>query len=193
MNQKKADYKTNVPRPEGIKVTKTKPTIEELKEYRAAWLKEGEESGVIDDLFLIVKTFGKFPFPGYSCLRRFEFTDGDSDYVILLDREVWGVGKETVTAWEKVVVVEGGEYMLEGVNGKMLVSYYRRLELSPAEKHSRAPANDGEKTEANFYIPGYWTGLIEEFANDAKHELGKASTDKARNERAQLLNDLNLS
>lgn len=193
MTEKKPKYKTDVPRPEDIKITKKKPTTEELKEYRAAWLKEAEENGMIDDLFLIVQTFGVFPgervHRGCPPLRRFEFTDGDSNYVILYEREFWDLGKERITTWERIYVIEDGEYMREIEWGnKRLVKYFRRLEPSPSGLDNRS--RDQELKDQNFCVPGYWMGLIGVFAKDAKHELTDGKKQKADNERNDLLNDL---
>ena len=200
MSEKKTEYKTKTPRPEEIKVTAKKPTIEELKEYRAAWLKEAEDNGTIDDLFLIVKAFGVIPekrvFPGRAPLRRFEFTDGDSDYVILFKGCTWGVGAmrgrrpgDTLDEWEQVFVVEGGVEMKEVVYGKRLVQYYRHLNLAP---HGFMPGNYEEQIGLNLYIPGYWEGLIGVFAKDAKYQIGDGAKKRTETERNDLLRDLNL-
>lgn len=200
MNEPKSDYNIKIPRPDKIKVTATKPTIEELKEYRAAWLKEAEDNGTIDDLFLIVKTFGVIPergmFPSWPPLRRFEFTDGDSDYVILLDRVVWGVGGmngknrgDTLIEWERVFVIQGGTYIKEIVYGKKLVQYYRHLNLAP---HGNMPSDHKGRLESNLFVPGYWEGLIGVFAKDARYEITDGRKKKVDNERKSLLKDLNL-
>ena len=190
MTEKKSEYETKTPRPEDIKVTKNKPTIEELKEYRAAWLKEAEDNGMIDDLFLIVKTFGVIPevaqFRGHPPLRRFEFTDGDSDYVILLDRVIWG---NDIEEWETIFVIENGEYLKERVSLKKLVSYYRHLNLAP---HGSMPYYHSRNLEQNHFAPGYWEGLIGVFAKDAKYQIGDGAKKRASNERTNLLKDLNL-
>lgn len=193
MSEKKPKYKADVPRPEDIKITKKSPTTEELREYRAAWLREAEENGTIDDLFLIVKTFGVVPetspYPGYRTWKRKEFTDGDSEYVILYDREVWVIEKETVVAWERIIVVEDGEPMRELLwDNKRLVSYFRRLSPPPSGQDTRE--KDKAKSSRNFYVPGYWEGLISDFAWDAKHELTEGRKQKADQERKDLLNDL---
>lgn len=188
-----------IPRPEDIKVTVKHPTIEELRTYRAAWLKEAESNGMIGDLFLIVKTFGAIPedspYPGWPALRRFEFTDGDSDYVILYDCEVWGrrarLGEEgeSILTWERIFVVEGGDHMREVEYGnKRLVKYFRRLEPSLSGRDERV--RDGEKITDNFYVPGHWEGLIGVFAGDARHEINKGKKEKVDSERKNLLNDL---
>lgn len=196
MSEKKEEYKTKAPRPEDIKVTKIKPTIEELKEYRAAWLKEAEDNGTIDDLFLIVKSFGEIPergiHKGWQPLRRFEFTDGDSDYVILFDRALWGMGKDDLVTWERIYVVEDGDYMHEIEYGnKRLVQYYRRLEADPSGRDDSE--SDAKIIEGNIYVPGYWEGLIGVFAGDARDEINKGKKKKVTNERNDLLEDLNLT
>lgn len=198
MNQKKADYETGAPRPEDIKVTATKPTIEQLKGYRVAWLKEGEESGMIDNLFLIVNALGVRGEPvhrGWPPCDRYEFSDGGNNYVILLQKEVWGTMQrgENITAWEHIYVVENGEYMREiEYTNKRLVNYYRFLVQSPAQKAARKNGVDQWKIDQRLYIPGDWESCISSHLELAKQKLGKSSSDNKKFTRNGLLKDLNL-
>ena len=191
MSEKKADYKTKIPRPEEIKVTKTKPTIDELKEYRAAWLKEAEDNGTIDDLFLIVKTFGVIPerivHPGWPPLRRFEFTDGDSDYVILYGME-YGMAEPI---GEIIWVVENGDHMREIEYGNnRLVKVFRYTVDVNSIKY---PDRSSKFYQENHFVPGYWEGLIGVFAKDAKYQIGDGAKKRTETERKELLRDLNLT
>lgn len=190
MTEKKSDYDTKPPRPEDIKVTAKKPTIEQLKEYRAAWLKEAEDNGLINDLFLIVKTFGVIPgvrvHRGWEKLRRFEFTDGDSDYVILYDME-YDMAKPI---GETVYVVENGEHMREIEYGnKRLVKVFRYIVDVNSIKY---PDRTSKLYQENHFVPGYWDGLIGVFATDARYEMTDGKKKKVDNERKNLLKDLNL-
>ena len=190
--------KTKTPRPEDIKITAKSPTVEELNELKAAWLREAESNGMIDELFLIVKTFGVIPekraFPGHDSLRRFEFTDGDSDYVILLNRSIWDVGGmrgkrpgDTLEEWERIFVVQDGEYLKERVSRKKLVRYYRHLNLAP---NGEMTYDHQEKLNLNIFVPGYWEGLIGVFAKDARYQITDGKKGKVDKERKNLLNDL---
>ena len=182
-----------IPRPEDIKITKKNPTVEKLQELKAAWLKEAEDNGMINDLFLIVETYGVIPekqvHRGWQPLRRFEFADGESDYVILLERTVWGIGTGTMIPWKHIYVVENGEHMREIEYGnKRLVNYFKRLELAPNE--TIIPESDQVKIEKNFYVPGSWEGMIGVFAKDARYQISDAKKEKADNVRKDLLMDL---
>ena len=183
--------------PNDIKVTNKSPTLDQLKEYRADWLREAEESGMINDLFKIVNTLGvrgKKVHPNWPPCNRYEFSAGNNDYVILLINEAWGTMQQngkTIITWEMIYVVENGEHMREiEYKNKRLVKYYRRLELSPAQKAGSKANNDAAKIKENLYVPGDWELFIGTHLELANSHLAKTSTGRSNAERETLLKDL---
>ncbi len=188
--------------PKDIKVTSKSPTLEELKEYRADWLKEAEEAGKIDDLFKIIHSLGirGNVMEGIARLHdpyyRVEFDVGELPYVILYKR-YWSVPAKNGSPgkFDQLYVVEGGKYMHEAMHGnKRLVSYFRgnRYSLQDTEHNNplETPPDAKEIMINNFYVPGDWELYIGALLELVNANLGEASTNDYETERKTLLHDL---
>ena len=194
MSEPKPEYKTKAPRPDQIKITATKPTIKELKEYRAAWLKEGEESKILNDLILIAKTLGvtgELKRPGRPAMKIFRFSGGDNDYALFHDT-VWTTHVRSLYdvdyyTWDCILLRENGEPKKEDYTGKMLVSY---VKCRKKEGVNTGGNRIADMIENSIFLPGDWELYVGAHATVANDKLAKSKKEKTKIDRSKLLDNM---
>ena len=183
-------------RPEDIKVTATKPTLEELKTLRIDWLEDGEKSGRIDDLIRIVKTMGvkgDYVHPGWVPMNRYEFSGGYNDYVILhrmtetISGSLYG---PVIYSWDEIYLVENGEHMREMEYGNKKIVQYIKTENLPAPRNT--PLKVRDIMDRALYIPGDWELYLGSHVTLVNDKLGEIKKEKTDNERSEMLRELGL-
>ena len=190
------ELKVKIPRPSDIKITASKPSLEELKDYRDAWLEEGETNGIVNELFKVVKTLGvrgDQVHRGWEPMIRYGFSGGENDYVILYKTYFYHVGnldygRETI--WERLLLVENGEFMKEiEFDNKTLVKFFR---IAEPPTPNRIPPEAQKYIDQALFLPGDWELYFSPHIELSNLELSKIKKDKNKTERTDLIKRLSL-